>query len=133
MSVAAGFAAISVATESDGSIVYPAGRAAVYALKLTVGAVPTDGCQANARWLTTIGAMAKSPLDLSHTVSVLLGETDLSRHLTGSWDGIRLGFVDFGEWRHSQIWVEPHDEFFRRQVVLPCPRSLGLSDIPSLG
>ncbi len=89
----------------------------MYALKVTVGAVPTDGCQANARWLTTIGALAKSPLDLSDTVSVLLGMNDLSRRLTGSWAGIRLGFVDFSEWRHSPIWVEPYDEFFRRQVV----------------
>ncbi|KAK3899057.1 amidase signature domain-containing protein [Staphylotrichum tortipilum] len=118
VSVAAGFAPVSVATESDGSIVYPAGRAAVYALKLTVGTVPMDGCQANAQWLTTLGAMAKSPLDLTDTVSVLLRTNDLSRHLTGSWAGIRVGFVDLSEWRHNPIWVEHHEEFFRRQEEL---------------
>ncbi|KAK3379119.1 amidase signature domain-containing protein [Lasiosphaeria ovina] len=112
--VAAGFAPISIATESDGSLVCPAGRGGVYGLKLTIGAVPTDGCQANSVWMAGNGAMAKSALDLSDTVSALLETTDLSPHLTGLWSGLRVGFVDFHVWKPLPVWVEQHDGFFKQ-------------------
>ncbi|KAK0642923.1 amidase signature domain-containing protein [Cercophora newfieldiana] len=114
VTVAAGFAPISIATESDGSLVCPAGRSGVYGLKLTIGAVPTDGCQANSVWIAGNGAMAKSVLDLSDTVSALLETTDSSPHLTGSWAGLRVGFVDFQVWKPLPVWVEQHDGFFQQ-------------------
>ncbi len=119
VAVAAGFCPISIATESDGSIVCPAGRAAVYGLKVTVGAVPIDGCQANSRWIVAPGAMARSALDLADIVSVLLETNTLSPHLTGSWAGIRVGFVDFCVWRPHSSWVEAHDGFYQQLVGSP--------------
>lgn len=129
MAVAAGFAPISIATESNGSIVYPAGRTGLYGLKLTVGAVPCDGCQANSEWIFGAGAMAKSTLEVSDTVSALLQNNDLSPYLTGSWDGIRVGFVDFRVWRPHPDWVEAHNGYFQQQASLPfAQRELALSN-----
>lgn len=62
--------------------------------------------------------MAKSTLEVSDTVSALLQNNDLSPHLTGSWDGIRVGFVDFRVWRPHPAWVEAHDAYFQQQASL---------------
>ena len=60
--------------------------------------------------------MAKSTLEVSDTMSALLETNDLSPHLTGSWDGIRVGFVDFRVWKPLPVWVEAHDEYFQQQA-----------------
>ncbi|KAJ8132083.1 hypothetical protein O1611_g1542 [Lasiodiplodia mahajangana] len=109
-SVAAGFAPISIATESDGSLICPAGRGAVYGLKLTIGSVPVDGCLANSKWIAGNGAMAKSTLDVSDAVSALLQTDNFSPHLSGSWEGLKVGVVDFSIWKPTPAFVEEHDK-----------------------
>lgn len=114
--MAAGFTPISIATESDGSLVCPAGRGGVYGLKLTVGAVPYLGCQANSPWAAANGAMAKSALDLADTVSVMLEDPELPQKITDSWAGLRVGFVDFHVWKPRAAVVEEHEGFYRQLV-----------------
>ncbi|MCJ1249865.1 hypothetical protein MMC30_007091 [Trapelia coarctata] len=43
VTVAAGFAPLSLATETDGSITQPSGRASLYGIEVTVGALSTEG------------------------------------------------------------------------------------------
>ncbi|KAF2963131.1 hypothetical protein GQX73_g10447 [Xylaria multiplex] len=117
-SVAAGFAPISIATESDGSLICPSGRGAVYGLKLTIGSVPVDGCLANSKWIAGNGAMAKSTLDVSDAVSALLETDNLSPHLSGSWEGLKVGVVDFSVWKPTPAFVEEHDSYFKQQDEL---------------
>lgn len=100
VSVAAGFAPIALATETDGSVVQPANRAALYGLKATVGDVPTEGTAPWSALTDSVGAMARTPGDLANVMSVLTNRTDLGaeRVMTGTWTGLRVGFVDPTLW-----------------------------------
>jgi len=108
--LAAGFAALSVSTETDGSTVQPATRAAAYGLKMTLGSVPTNGSQPITPVFDCVGAMAKSPYDLAVLAGVLQGE-DYRAFLTGSWEGLRVGFVDPALWQPASFIVEPREDF----------------------
>ena len=95
--VAAGFAPLALGTETDGSITQPAGRAALFALKVTVGAVDTSRTSPASPFTDSLGAMAKSAGDLALLTAVLMDQ-DYSSFLTGSWHGHRIAAVDPKVW-----------------------------------
>ncbi|KAG8526852.1 uncharacterized protein KY384_008281 [Bacidia gigantensis] len=64
--VAAGFAPVSVGTETDGSICLPATRAALYAMKATVGAINMTAAQPANPDFDSAGGLAKTPLESSN-------------------------------------------------------------------
>ena len=104
MGVAAGFSPISLGTETSGSLTSPASRAALYALKLTPGAVSMEGVWQVAASFDTAGGMAKSPLDLAVLSDILLQQTNPDRPslveaIQNGSDGISVGFVDIELWR----------------------------------
>lgn len=104
MGVAAGFGPISLGTETSGSLTSPASRAALYALKLTPGAVSMEGVWQVASSFDTAGGMAKSPLDPALLSDVLLQHTNtdrpsLAEAMQNNGDGISVGFVDIELWR----------------------------------
>jgi amidase len=104
MGVAAGFSPLSLGTETSGSLTSPAGRAALYALKLTPGTVSMDGVWQVAASFDTAGGMAKSARDLALLSDMLLQQTNSSRPslveaMQDSWNGISVGFVDMELWR----------------------------------
>lgn len=97
--VSTGFAIVSLGVETDGSIVAPASRASLYAMKPTVGTIPMDGVIPVAKSLDSVGGMARSPQDLALITEVITKSSDLppsgySELMTGNWDNIRLGFLD---------------------------------------
>jgi amidase len=106
VAVAAGLAPLSVGTETVGSIVLPANRAALYALRLTPASVDVEGVFQLARRWDTMGPMAKTPRDLAPLIEAMitpeaqkkLPKGGLSGAMTGKWDDLRLGFVDFDKW-----------------------------------
>ncbi|KAK0644982.1 putative amidase [Lasiodiplodia hormozganensis] len=109
VSVAAGFVPLAVATDTVGSLMAPANRAALYALKPTVGEVPTDGVLALSRSFDAVGAAAKSAADLTFLMDALmqplpreLESTPLRYRLfqvRSQWNGLRVGFVDPAIWK----------------------------------
>lgn len=78
----------------------PANRASLYGLKATVGLVPTEGTAPWSALTDSIGAMARTPGDLANVMAVLANRTELSadRVMTGTWAGLRVGFVDPTMW-----------------------------------
>ncbi|TPX14159.1 uncharacterized protein E0L32_000553 [Thyridium curvatum] len=74
---AAGFAPLGIGTEADGSIVQPAIRAALYAIKATVGDVE----------------------DCADVLEILLPGRDFRSHLKKSWDGVSIAYLDYEEWQ----------------------------------
>ena len=92
--MAAGFAPISIGTETDGSLVQPATRAALYAMKATPGSVNLEGIQPISPAFDSIGGLAKSPKDLADLMSILQPGKHYSFSPKASWDGIRVGVVD---------------------------------------
>ena len=113
--LAAGFAALSVSTESDGSTVQPATRAAVYGLKATLGSIPTDGTQPITPVINCVGTMAKSPRDLASLVGILQ-DKDYRPSLTKSWKNLKVGFVDLALWQPAPFITEPREDFRTQSV-----------------
>lgn len=123
--MAAGFAPLALATETDGSIVQPANRAALYGLKATVGRICTEGTAPWSSLTDSIGGMAKSPQDLATLFDVL---TDADRcaeerargdgdddDLPKSWKGLRVGFVDPTLWSFSPAICDPDPILIKQQ------------------
>ena len=104
--VSAGYSPITLGTETDGSLVQPAGRAALYALKPTVGAVNTEGIWTLSKTFDVVGAMAKSVADVAIVTECLLKDSarqslpkdGFASFLTGSFKNLRIGFLSPEEW-----------------------------------
>ncbi|KAL6824616.1 amidase signature enzyme [Trichoderma sp. SZMC 28015] len=97
VAVAAGFAPVALGTESDGSITQPAGRASLYAMKVTVGALDTKGTSPQSPITDSLGGMAKSAGDLANFIGAMM-EQDYSSYLTKTWAGQKVAFVDPNKW-----------------------------------
>jgi amidase len=117
--VAAGFSPISIGGEVDGSLTQPACRAALYALKPTVGKVPSTGTFGFTTFLDSHGAMAKTVRDLADITSILMGDEGLSDKMKKSWKGLRIGMVDPVIWEPAAFVVEPVQEFTEQIVCCP--------------
>ncbi|KAI9727711.1 MAG: hypothetical protein M1828_005939 [Chrysothrix sp. TS-e1954] len=136
--VAAGFAPLAIGTETDGSIVQPATRAALYGMKGTLGSIPTDGIQPISAMLDCAGAMAKTPHDLAELMVILQGDQDLKPFLRYAWGDIRVGFVDPDLWQPADSVVEPN-EGFRKQtyneidIAISKLRDAGAHVVQSIG
>ncbi|KAK4064443.1 hypothetical protein Trihar35433_7960 [Trichoderma harzianum] len=113
--VSAGFGIVSLGVETHGSIVSPASRAALYAMKPTIGTVSMDGVIPVSKSLDSVGAMARSPADLAMVIE-MLQETGpnhnerLSQLMTQEWDGLRIGFVDEKIWKLPENLCKNDDE-----------------------
>ncbi|KAN0105996.1 amidase signature enzyme [Hyaloscypha variabilis] len=99
--VSAGFAPLSLGTETGGSLNYPASKAGLYAMRPAHGFVSSKGVFRISRSFDAIGSMAKTPYDLSLlTESILtpearakLPENGYQDAMTGNWDGLRIGIL----------------------------------------
>ncbi|KAF2257469.1 amidase signature enzyme [Trematosphaeria pertusa] len=104
--VSAGFSPLSLGTETDGSLVQPAARAALYALKPTVGSTDHRGVWTLSKRFDAVGAIAKSVSDLAlatemlHTMEVRsrLPEDGYLSFLSKSFTGLKVGFLDESQW-----------------------------------
>lgn len=104
--MSAGFSPLSLGTETDGSLVQPAARAALYALKPTVGSTDHRGVWTLSKRFDAVGAIAKSVSDLAlatemlHTMEVRsrLPEDGYLSFLSKSFTGLKVGFLDESQW-----------------------------------
>ncbi|PVI04609.1 amidase signature enzyme [Periconia macrospinosa] len=107
VSVASGFSALAIGTDTIGSLITPANRAALYALKPTIGKVPMDGIFTLSKSFDSAGGMARSAKDLVALMDILLSPTN-KEFGTGSpktgfkikedWSGLRIGFTEPTIW-----------------------------------
>lgn len=104
MGTTAGFAALSIGSESDGSIVQPAIRAALYSIKGTVGDVNMKGTMSGGAGFDSAGPLAKSVEDCADVMDILLPGRDFRSHLTKSWDGLRIAHLDYKTWQFED-WI----------------------------
>jgi amidase len=61
VAVASGFSTLAIGTDTIGSLITPANRAALYALKPTVGQVPMDGIFNLSKTFDSVGGMVCTP------------------------------------------------------------------------
>ena len=78
MAVSAGFAPVSIGTETEGSLILPAGRAALYTLRATPGLISTAGIVPISDLFDTAGAMTKTVEDLANLMDVLVPPSETS-------------------------------------------------------
>lgn len=96
--VAAGFAPLSIGTECCGSLMTPANRAGLYALKCGLDAVDTGGVFHYTDSIDFIGGMAKIVEDLNLLTTALMQKTK-AFDVEGGFRGLRVGFCDVRVWR----------------------------------
>ncbi|KAG0650131.1 amidase [Hyphodiscus hymeniophilus] len=141
VSVSAGFAPFSIGTETGGSLVYPASKAGLYAMRPTHGSVSAKGCFRISRSFDGIGGMAKTAADLAMLIEVILTPEASKRVPGGGFvsvmkgkaglEGLRIGFVD-SKWGTNE---ETRDEKWGTNPVvsrLLCRRSCDVDDIKKM-
>jgi amidase len=98
--VAAGFAPLSIGTETDGSIVCPASMCGVVGVKPTVGVVPSAGVVPISHSQDSVGPMARTVRDAAVLLAVLAGMAPTAYLKAASWSrspvpgslrGVRIG------------------------------------------
>ena len=107
VSVSAGYAPVSLGTETEGSLILPASRAALYTLKPTISIVPQEGIIPINSLFDSAGPMTKSALDLAILMDVIVDAQKTSGKpvggyvtaANGSWDGLKIGTLDPDQWR----------------------------------
>ncbi|KAH6627864.1 amidase signature domain-containing protein [Chaetomium tenue] len=159
--VAAGYAPFSIGTETFGSLMLPAGRAALFSLKPSRGIVSTVGIVPISRFSDAPGPMTKTPKNLALVMDVLVDKSKtqvpeggyISR-VTGSWKGLRIGTLDPEVWNfgtHSRKILDPsmeqqlndqvraayteiekHVDVFRNNIPMPLSSTLDLDGEPCL-
>ncbi|KAF2799428.1 amidase signature enzyme [Melanomma pulvis-pyrius CBS 109.77] len=118
--VSAGFALLSLGLETDGSILSPASRAALYAMKPTMESVSLEGIISVTKSLDAVGGMARSPADLAALTELIqqttTGDLNPRYHevLKGDWSGIRLGFLNETVWQLPHFLCEPNDDALKQ-------------------
>jgi len=122
VAVAAGFSPLALGTETIGSIITPASRAALYALKPTVGVQNSAGMYSLTDFYDSPGPMAKCAADVLALTEVLLGRSFARSALDpGSWDGLSVGFLDPSIWRMAEAMCRQHGGTAEQMVDVPPP------------
>ncbi|KAJ5151221.1 uncharacterized protein N7482_010473 [Penicillium canariense] len=105
VSVSAGFAPISIGTETNGSLIFPADRAALYTIKPTIGIISQDGLIPISPLCDAAGPMTKSVSDLALLLDILVDPSTTEvpdggyiTSATMSWGNIRVGVLDPRDW-----------------------------------
>ena len=114
MGVAAGFAPVSIGTETIGSLLMPADRAALYTIKPTLGLISQRGIVPISNLCDSAGPMAKSSRDVGQLLDVLMDhnktiipEGGYLSVMSGLWGNIRVGVLEPEAWYHSEQIVKP--------------------------
>ncbi|KAM0817794.1 putative Amidase signature domain-containing protein [Seiridium cardinale] len=98
VAIATGFSPLAMGAETIGSIVTPCARAALYALKPTVGIQNATGLYRMTDTFDSPGPMAKSPADLVCLTSILL-DRKFESLATEAGHNVKIGFLS------PKIWV----------------------------
>ncbi|KAL3479412.1 amidase signature domain-containing protein [Aspergillus californicus] len=110
VAVSAGYAPVSTGAETDGSLICPAGRAALYTIKPTIGLVPGEGLVPVSSNFDSAGPMTKSVYDLAVVLDVITGRDAGSSYtacMTGGWGDVSVGVLDPVVWRFPDTFVKP--------------------------
>lgn len=101
--VAAGFAPVSLGTQTGGSNIYPASRSSLFGMVPTIGNSSMKGVSRLSRGFDSIGTMAKTVEDLAILTEMVLNpdvqaalpEGGYFGALSKSWNGISVGFMEW--------------------------------------
>lgn len=107
-----------IGSETDGSLVQPSTRAALYGLKLTLGTVSTYGFLPLSKSFDSVGGAAKTAQDLANFLDTLAPGREFKSSISKPWTEIRVGLVDPMLWQPADFVVEPNEYFLQQAVSL---------------
>lgn len=110
VAVSAGYAPVSIGAETDGSLIVPAGRAALYTIKPTIGLVPQAGIVPISSKFDSAGPMTKSVYDLAVLLDAISENEpafSFTTSLTSSWSDISVGTLDPAKWIFPDSFIKP--------------------------
>ncbi|PVH75110.1 amidase signature enzyme [Cadophora sp. DSE1049] len=111
--VAAGYAPLAIGTETNGSLVWPASRCLLYAIKPTIGLISQRGIVPVSHTCDSAGPLARTPYDLALVLDELLDEkpaTSFASVLSESWSNLSVGVLDYNVWWHDSGFLKPVEE-----------------------
>ncbi|KAL2277821.1 hypothetical protein FJTKL_15113 [Diaporthe vaccinii] len=108
VAVAAGFSPVAIGAETIGSIITPASRAALYALKPTVGVQDVAGSYSLTDFFDSPGPMAKCAADVQALLEVML-RREFLRSGFGEWKDVSIGFADPQVWKMAGAMCRQHE------------------------
>lgn len=117
--MSAGFAPISLGTQTGGSLIYPASKAGLYAMLPTLTTVAAQGAFRISRSFDGIGGMARNPADLANLIQAILlpearktiFESGRASSMSASWAGMKVGVVE-------STWGGGHPEKWASELVV---------------
>ncbi|CAO1601941.1 hypothetical protein XANCAGTX0491_005579 [Xanthoria calcicola] len=116
IAVSAGLTPLALGTETDGSLIMPANRAALYTMKPTIGIVSQQGIVPVSHICDAAGPMTKSVLDLAHLMDIIVDQSKTSIPpkgfafvMTDTWAEIRVGVLDPAEWKRPDFFTKPYE------------------------
>ena len=95
--VAADYAPLSIGTETNGSLVWPASRCLLYAIKPTIGLISQRGIVPVYHTCDPAGPLARTPYDLALVLDELMDEkpvTSFTSALSESLSDLSVGVLD---------------------------------------
>ncbi|KAI1869717.1 uncharacterized protein JN550_005698 [Neoarthrinium moseri] len=111
VAVSAGYSPVSIGTETDGSLICPAGRAALYTIKPSIGLVPQDGIVPASLLFDTAGPMTKSVYDLAILLDAISDPAEsFTSSITRLWSDISVGVLDPTLWKFPDTFIKPIPE-----------------------
>ncbi|KAL6699633.1 amidase signature domain-containing protein [Trichoderma pleuroticola] len=121
IAVAAGFAPVSIGTETFGSLMLPAGRAALYSLRPGRALVSTTGIVPISNFSDQPGPMTKNTKDLAVLMDIITDPDHVpsggyASRVTGSWEGLKIGTLDPEKWTYSPDIRKVLDEGMEKQL-----------------
>ena len=119
--VAAGYVPLSIGTETNGSLVWPASRCALYSIKPTIGLVSQRGIVPISHNFDSAGPMAKNPYDLALLLDAIMEKplsNSFTSYLTQSWSDTAVGVLDYRKWWHDTSFLKPVEEATIQMVIL---------------
>jgi amidase len=93
--------------------VCPAGRAALYTIKPTIGLVPQAGIVPVSKNFDSAGPMTKTVADLAVLLDAITDReynVTFTNYLTGSWSDISVATLNPEEWKFPADYVKPVEE-----------------------
>ncbi|KAM0449991.1 hypothetical protein ACHAO4_006870 [Trichoderma viride] len=122
IAVAAGFAPVSIGTETFGSLMLPAGRAALYSLKPGRSLISLTGIVPISSFSDQPGPMTKTTKDLAMLMDIITDPDNIppggyASRVTGSWDGLKIGTVDPEIWKYTPDVRKILDEGMEKQLI----------------
>lgn len=124
VSVSAGYSPFSLGTDTAGSVIGPASRAALYAMKPTIGLISNAGIVPHTKFSDGVGPMAKSAVDVAMLLDILVdgSKTTIPKGgylsaVNGQWEGLRMGTLDPELWAETGQFRKVLDMSIEEQIV----------------